>query len=113
MPNVATLVAVVVDEVILPVHPVPGADTVQVYESASPVLGGVATDGPPVGAKSAVIFTVIEPDPLVLDVRIRYVMLVVPVNGFANVVLAVDRFVVPVVTVRDASGPTATDNVVV
>jgi hypothetical protein len=62
-------VAVVRLAVCEPVQAVPGVLTVQVYVSASPVEGGVPTDGPPVPLKSVVIFSVIEPDPVDLVVR--------------------------------------------
>jgi hypothetical protein len=76
-PNDATGVAAVVLAVCLPVHAVPGAVTVQVYASASPGLGGEATDGPP-GLKSEVTCNCTEPVPPTLLVRILYVKLVVP-----------------------------------
>jgi hypothetical protein len=42
-----------------------------------------------------------------------YVRLVVPVNGDPKAVLEVERPVVPVFTVKEASGPTVTESVVV
>jgi hypothetical protein len=92
---------------------VPGALTVQLYVKASPLVGGVATDGPPAGPKSVVTFVVRVPVPVVFVVRMKYVRLVVPVNGLPKDVLAVVRLVVPVFTVSAASGPTETESVVV
>ena len=69
-PKVPTEVAVEVLAVCEPVQAVPGEATVQVYVSASPAVGGVVTDGPPVPAKSVVTFKVIVPVPPVLVVRI-------------------------------------------
>jgi hypothetical protein len=57
---------------------VPELAIVQSYFNVSPVVGGERTLGPPVGAKSLVIFRVIDPLPP-LEVRTLYVKLVVPV----------------------------------
>jgi hypothetical protein len=112
-PNVATPVLALVLAVCEPVHAVPGFETVHEYVRASPVLGGVVTDGPLAGPKSAVTLDVMEPVPPAFVVRIWYVKAVVPVNGTVKFVPAVVKLVVPVVTVRAASGPTATESVVV
>jgi len=53
-PNVATEVVDAVLDVCDPLQDVAGDETLQVYESASPAVGGVPTDGPPVGEKSVV-----------------------------------------------------------
>ena len=55
-PNVTTGVDVVVLAVCVLEQAVP-VDEVHEYVSASPAVGGVATEGPPVGVKSAVIFS--------------------------------------------------------
>jgi hypothetical protein len=69
-PNVVTEVPEAVLAVCDPEQAVPGLVTVQVYASVSPALGGVATDGPPVGLKSVVTFNVMVPFPVVVVVRI-------------------------------------------
>jgi|SRR5579862_1065018 len=69
-PKVATELAAVVLAGTAPAQPVPGAVTVQVYANASPVLGGVAIEGPPAGEKSDVTSTPMLPVPPVLVVRI-------------------------------------------
>src|ERR1700720_459995 len=63
-PKVATDVAAVVLDVWVPLQPVPGDATVQVYFRASPADGGLATDGPPAGEKSVVTCAVMVPAPL-------------------------------------------------
>lgn len=78
-PNVATFVEAAVLDVREPLQPVPGDATVQVYVSASPAEGGVATEGPPAGLKSEVTFRVMVPAPVEVVVRILYSRLVVPV----------------------------------
>ncbi len=75
-PNVATLVALVVAAVMDPLHAVavplfPGAATVQEYFSASPAVGGVATDGPSMGLKSDVTCSVMLPLPPAAVVRMK------------------------------------------
>jgi hypothetical protein len=55
----------VVRDVCDPEQAVPGALTVQVYPKASPVVGGVATQGPPAAQlKSLVTFSVMLPLPV-------------------------------------------------
>jgi hypothetical protein len=75
-PNVATLVALAVVAVTAPLQAVavplfPGAATVHVYLSASPALGGVATEGPLIGLKSDVTCSVMLPVPPVAVVRTK------------------------------------------
>ena len=75
-PKVDTFVWAVVDEVMEPLQGVavplfPGLATVQVYLSASPAVGGVATDGPPAGLKSPVICSTMLPFPPAAVVRMK------------------------------------------
>lgn len=62
-PKVPTAVAALVAAICEPVQGVPGALTTQVYDSASPAVGGVPTDGPPAPLKSEVISSVMVPVP--------------------------------------------------
>jgi hypothetical protein len=112
-PKVPTDVLADMLAVCAPLQAVPGAVTVQVYASASPVDGGVATEGPPPAVKSAVTLSVMLPVPPVFEVRTRYRKLVTPAKSAAKPPEAAARVLVPVVTVRAASGPTTTDRVVV
>jgi hypothetical protein len=69
-PNVATLVEALVLDVWEPLQAVAGAAAVQVYDKASPAVGGVVTEGPPAGLKSDVTFSVTLPVPVDCVVRI-------------------------------------------
>ena len=69
-PKVATGVTAVVLAVCEPVQAVAGVATVQVYDSASPAVGGLATEGPEPGEKSEVTSTPMLPVPPVLVLRI-------------------------------------------
>jgi hypothetical protein len=69
-PKVTTVVAaLVLAAFALPVQGVPEAADVHEYVRASPAVGGVPTEGPPVPEKSVVILTVMVPEPPVLVVR--------------------------------------------
>ncbi len=63
--------------------------------------------------KSLVTFAEMVPVPPTLVVRTWYVKLVVPLYGVLKLLPDVDKLVVPVVTVSDASAGTTTDSVVV
>ena len=114
VPIVITDVAAAALAVCEPVQAVALTEVVEhVYDRVSPAVGGVATEGPPDGEKSVVMRTTTLPVPPVLVVRNFIVKLVVPVMAVAKVVLAVAMFVVPVVTLMEASGGTTTESVVV
>jgi hypothetical protein len=75
-------------------------------------VGGVRTDGPPVGLKSLVTFKVMVPLPAVFVVRILKVKLVVPEKFRLKVVPAADSVVVDVFIWIAASGAIVADKVV-
>jgi hypothetical protein len=64
-------VEALVDAVWLALQGVAGAAPLQVYLSASPAVGGLATEGPPAPLKSAVTFRLIVPVPVDCVVRIK------------------------------------------